>query len=188
MSVSIEEFIERLCVLKMRELVSHNVLEFLADNPLEPETLQPFLHFSEKFYTRNLIYKDETFEIMTLCWFPGQISQIHDHSNQNCWMSVPIGSLTIENFRAIEHDMSRRYCQLIAADTFQLSPEHPAQVDRDEPIHRVSNRSNERSVSLHIYSKPIERCNIFSLSEHSFAQTELSYTSAFGKLCDGIEL
>jgi hypothetical protein len=37
---------------------------------------------------------------MTICWEIGQASRIHNHRDQNCWMSAPIGRLKVQNFRA----------------------------------------------------------------------------------------
>ena len=64
-TVKIENLIEGLCEISDAEFHCDNVYQFLAENPVEVETIAPFFHWSEKFYTRNLIYKDERFEMMT---------------------------------------------------------------------------------------------------------------------------
>src|SRR2546430_11507454 len=37
------------------------------------------------------------FECLTICWEIGQASRIHNHRDQNCWMSAPIGRLKVQN-------------------------------------------------------------------------------------------
>ncbi|MDE0585774.1 MAG: cysteine dioxygenase family protein [Planctomycetota bacterium] len=49
--------------------------------------------WSDERYTRNLVACRESFELLILCWKPGQQSPIHDHAGQNCWMSVLEGQL-----------------------------------------------------------------------------------------------
>ncbi|MCV5262114.1 cysteine dioxygenase family protein, partial [Escherichia coli] len=86
------------------EFTCEPVYEFLSHNPVDPDSLSPYLFWSNRFYTRNLIYKDERFEAMSICWEPGQVSRIHNHWDQRCWMTVPIGRLKGQNFAIEEID------------------------------------------------------------------------------------
>ena len=45
-----------------------NVYQFLADHPVEVDSIVKYFHWSPNFYTRNLIYKDDRFEMMAICW------------------------------------------------------------------------------------------------------------------------
>ena len=101
-TVKIENLIEGLRSIPAADFTCDNVYKFLAENPVDVDTISPFLFWSEKFYTRNLIYKDERFELMALCWNKGQVSKIHNHADQMCWMTVPVGKLRGQNFHAVE--------------------------------------------------------------------------------------
>ena len=47
---------------------------------------------------------------------------------------------------------------------------------------------DERAVSIHIYSKPYDRCISYCRDTNTYKEVELFYTSIDGKLCDGIHL
>lgn len=189
-TVKIEDLINGLKEIPDEKFTVNDVYEYLGANPVDVETLEPFFFWSDKFYTRNLIYKDARFEMMTLCWDKGQSSRVHNHADQMCWMMVPVGTLRGQNFREIESDESKNYCRLEKADRFDLSDCLTAKVELEEPIHQILNlpEFNERAVSLHIYSKPFDKCLSYCCETHSFKEVPLFYTSVDGVLCDGIKL
>jgi cysteine dioxygenase len=188
--VKIENLIEGLCGIKDADFTCDNVYQFLSENPIEIDSIAPFFFWSERSYTRNLIYKDERFELMTLCWERGQISRVHNHADQNCWMSVPLGKLRGQNFRAVEIDEENQLCKLEKTDNFDLSDCLTAKVELEEPIHQILNlpEFESRAVSLHIYSKPFDKCLSYCLETDKFSEVPLFYTSINGKLCDGVKL
>ena len=105
-------------------------------------------------------------------------------------MSVPIGKLKGQNFKQLEIDESKGYCKIEETNDFEICPKQPAKVEMDEPIHQVLNlpEYKERAVSLHVYSKPFDRCLIYSRPKNEICEVQLFYTSMFGKLCDGVSL
>lgn len=189
-TIKIENLIEGLCEIADTDFTCDSVYQFLAENPVDVETITKYFHWSEKFYTRNLIYKDERFELMALCWSKGQMSKIHNHADQMCWMTVPIGKLRGQNFRAVELDEAKKLCKLEETDNFDLSDCLTAKVELEEPIHQILNlpEFDEPAVSLHIYSKPFEKCLSYCRETDRFAEVPLFYTSIGGKLCDQIKL
>lgn len=190
MTISIEKLIDGLRTISDADFTCDNVYQFLAENPVAVDSIAPYFFWSEKFYTRNLIYKDERFELMAVCWDKGQMSRIHNHADQQCWMSVPIGKLHGQNFRAVEIDESRGFCKLEETNCFDLSDCLAAKVELEEPIHQILNlpEFNERAVSLHIYSKPFNKCLSYCRETDRFSEVALAYTSINGKLCDGVTL
>ncbi len=190
MKVKIEKIIKELCEIPETEFTCENVYQFLGKNPIEIDSISPFFFWSDKFYTRNLIYKDEQFEMMAICWNKGQVSKIHNHSEQKCWMTVVDGKLLGQNFSIAEIDENKGFCKLNETDNFSLSDCLAAKVELEEPIHQILNLAefNERAVSVHIYSKPFENCLTYCRDTDSFKEVNLSYTSIRGKLCEGITL
>ncbi len=189
-NVKIENLIEGLCEIPDAEFKCDNVYQFLAGNPVDVETITKYFHWSDKFYTRNLIYKDARFEMMAICWERGQVSRIHDHADQMCWMTVPVGKLRGQNFRLIEIDKQSGFCKIEETDRFDLSDCLTAKVELEEPIHQILNlpEFESRAVSLHIYSKPFNNCLSYCRDTDTFKNVPLFYTSIKGKLCDGIKL
>jgi cysteine dioxygenase len=66
----------------------------------------------------------------------------------------------------------------------------PTQVDPTEPVHQVLNlpEFNERALSLHIYSRPYDRCLVYTLAQNQYTQVPLHYSSEYGTLCEGERL
>jgi cysteine dioxygenase len=188
--VRVENLIKGLRAIPDAEFTCDNVYQFLGENPVEVETITPYFYWSERCYTRNLIYKDERFELMAICWEKGQVSRVHNHSEQKCWMTVPVGKLRGQNFRAVEIDESKGYCKLVETNQFDLSDCLAAKVELEEPIHQVLNlpEFDERAVSLHIYSKPYDKCLSYCRQTDTFKEVPLFYTSIGGRLCEGINL
>ena len=65
----------------------------------EPREVEPYIHFTDNHYARNLIHKASGFEALVLCWLPGQRSPIHDHANSICAVYVVEGKLSADNYR-----------------------------------------------------------------------------------------
>ncbi len=189
-TVKIENLVEGLRVIADADFTGDNIYRFLAENPVQIDSITKYLFWSEKFYTRNLIYKDARFELMALCWEKGQQSKIHNHAGQMCWMTVPVGSLCGQNFSVEQIDEQKGFCKLKETDAFNLSDCLTAKVELEEPIHQILNlpEFDARAVSLHIYSKPFDRCLSYCRETHRFAEVPLFYASVGGKLCPNIKL
>lgn len=156
---------------------------FLSAHTVSAETLTPYLNWDRQHYTRNLIDKTPLYELIAICWEVGQVSSVHNHRDQNCWMAVPIGRLLVENFRLVFQDLNEGRCELERSDTVQMDAAHPCAVDPLEPVHRVLNprEFNERAVSLHVYSRPFDSCIVYSPEQGSCGEIQLHYTTEFGK-------
>ena len=186
--VAISELIDGLNGISDEDFVCDNVYAYLSENPVDTGSIEKYFHWSPDFYTRNLIYKDARYELMAVCWEPGQVSRVHDHAEQRCWMTVPVGQLTGQNFAVEEIDEPRGFCKLRETDSFQLSDCLTAKVELEEPIHQVLNLSDDRAVSVHIYSKPFNKCISYCRDTDSFKEVDLHYTSIDGNLCADLHL
>ena len=186
-TVPLDQFIAGLCAVPEERFRPGDVYEFLKNNPVDPQTLAPYFFFSKNHYTRNLIFKNELFALIAVCWETGQSSQIHNHYNQNCWMTIPIGRLYVQNFHVVEQNHATGHCCLEPSDSLEIHQLLPAEVDPSEPVHQVLNLAEfqERAVSLHIYSRPFERCLVYSLEVNQYREIPLHYTSEYGQLCEG---
>ena len=189
-TVQLDKLIKGLKEIPDEEFHCDPVYEYLSEYPVDVDTMSPYFHWSEKFYTRNLVYKDERFELMVICWEKGQVSRIHNHADQMCWMTVPVGQLQGQNFRVVEQIESQGYCKLEKTDTFSLSDCLAAKVELEEPIHQILNlpEYDSRAASIHIYSKPFDTCLSYCNETDRYSEVNLYYTSVDGNLCDGVSL
>ena len=100
---------------------------------------------------------------MAICWEIGQVSSVHNHRDQNCWMAVPLGRLRVENFHLVHQDLQGGLCQVKPLNTVEMNLEEPCGVNPADPVHRVVNprEYEQRAVSLHIYSRPFDSCVVY---------------------------
>jgi cysteine dioxygenase len=162
---------------------TEEIAGFLRNTPVDPASLAPYLTWDRRHYTRNLIDKTPLYELIAICWEVGQISSVHNHRDQNCWMAVPIGRLLVENYRVISQDIEKGLCRLESAETVEMNPAHPCAVDPLEPVHRVYNPRDfkQRAVSLHVYSRPFDSCVVYSPEQGTCGEIKLHYTTEYGK-------
>ncbi|MGB8986609.1 MAG: cysteine dioxygenase family protein [Candidatus Sulfotelmatobacter sp.] len=166
---------------------TEQIRKFLEDNPLNPDSLTPYLTWDRQHYTRNLIDKNPLYELIAVCWEVGQASSIHNHRDQNCWMAVPIGRLLVENYHVIHQDIPAGKSAIQSTEIVEMNAEHPCAVDPLEPVHRVINprKFNQRAVSLHVYSRPFNTCVVYSAEQGTCGEIQLHYTTEYGKSVQG---
>jgi cysteine dioxygenase len=159
------------------------IIQFLTNTPIAADTLTPYLTWDRQHYTRNLVDKTPLYELITICWDVGQVSSVHNHRDQNCWMAVPIGRLMVENYHVVSQDIQKGTCRLETAETVEMNPTHPCAVDPQEPVHRVYNprEFGQRAVSLHVYSRPFDSCMVYSPEQGTCGEIKLHYTTEYGK-------
>lgn len=189
-AVTIEQFVTGLCAIPEEEFRVGSVYEYIKDHPVDEKSLEPYFFFTNNHYTRNLIFKNDLFELILVCWEVGQASQIHNHHNQNCWMAIPTGKLRVQNFRVVHQNSETWSCHLEPTNAFDIHQLMPAEVDPEEPVHQVLNLAefNQRAVSLHIYSRPFDRCLVYCGETNEYREVPLHYTSEYGTLCEGEKL
>ena len=182
--MSIADWVKGLAVIPEREFTLENVQDYVLRRSVLPESIQKYCYFSKGCYTRNLIFKNDVFECMTVCWEVGQHSRIHNHRDQNCWMSAPIGRLRVQNYHVDNRDAAHGTCKLVPTDVYDMDAAHPAYVNPIEPVHEVMNllEFNQRAVSIHIYSKPFDSCEVYLSEQGTYSDVPLYYTSEYGKL------
>jgi cysteine dioxygenase len=182
--MTITDWVKGLAAIPERNFTLENVQDYILSHAVLPETLDKYLFFSKGNYTRNLIFKNDVFECMTICWEIGQASRVHNHRDQNCWMSAPIGHLRIQNFHVDARDAAQGTCHIEPTEIYEMDATHPAHVNPLEPVHQVLNlpEFKQRAVSIHVYSKPFDTCEVYQREKGTYSDVPLHYTSEYGKL------
>jgi cysteine dioxygenase len=162
---------------------TETVRRLLEEMPVSAESLAPYLTWSRQHYTRNLIDRKPLYELMAVCWEVGQVSSVHNHRDQNCWMAAPIGRLRVENFHLVDQDLKAGQCQLEPKNVVEMNISSACAVDPADPVHRVLNpvEFNERAVSLHVYSRPFDTCVVYSPEQGTCGEIRLHFNTMFGK-------
>jgi cysteine dioxygenase len=162
---------------------TETVRRFLQETPVDGDSLASYLTWDRRHYTRNLIDRTPVYELMAICWEVGQVSSVHNHRDQNCWMAVPMGRLMVENFHLVEQNLNGGTCRLEPLNTVEMNIAHPCAVDPADPVHRVLNPSelNQRAVSLHVYSRPFDTCVVYSPEQGTCGEIRLHFNTEYGK-------
>jgi cysteine dioxygenase len=194
------DFIADLQAMEKDPISAPRVLDLLSQTQLGAEAFSPYLLWNSKSYARNLIYRDRCFEVLALCWLPGQRTPIHSHNGQMGWVKVVQGEITCRNYRFVRSPEATRTTgtdrdaalrnrrvevELLGSAHCQADGS-VAGVDRCRTTHQIENleKSGYGSVSLHVYSKPIDSCVLFDETTRSWERRRLKYYSAEGFLLD----
>jgi len=146
---------------------------FLAARRIEATSLDEFTRFAPGRYTRHLVHRDESVEILVLCWAIGSMAPIHGHEGEYCWARVERGRLAFASYR----EASR-----IPLRLEPLGPaveRGPGYVDGPADIHAVSNPASlaQDAVSVHVYCRPYDECDIYDTEQGAVRRVRLAYDS-----------
>ncbi len=177
------------------------VLAYLQSVKLTADAMARYVFWRDETYTRNLIFRDELFEVLALCWMPGHKTPVHSHNGQLGWVTVLQGEILNHNYRhrkcrppenrnVIEMDCAAgsRDVTLDRLDTTScVGDGSVVTVDQIQSIHQMENAEKSRfgSISLHVYSKPIDSCVLFDVEKKSCERRTLTYYSLGGELTAG---
>ncbi len=130
---------------------------------------EKYATWSDTCYTRNCIEENENFELILICWEKEQITAIHDHGGEECWVYFVEGVFREHVYSQNENG------NLNIIKTTDTKPGDVAYMIDFMGFHNLENRSNNRSMSLHLYAKPIKNCNVYDSKENEFIRKELTY-------------
>ena len=136
---------------------------------LEPNAFEKYAYWSNDCYTRNCIADTEKFELILICWCAGHQTSIHDHGGEECWVKVIEGE-----FKETVYKQDEIGALKLTKTKFSKKNEITYMKDF-MGFHRLENSANKRSMSLHLYAKPIRSCNVFNEVSKTFVHKELDY-------------
>jgi cysteine dioxygenase len=120
---------------------------FAADYQFRESELP--IHFSAEPYTRIVLHRDESMEVVLICFAAGQTSSVHDHRGSNCVIRVVRGKILETLFDKTDGET------LGYALHHYLAPGDVSGLN-GEQIHQLSNVDNSGSVLLNFYSPPFQ--------------------------------
>ncbi|MEM6567093.1 MAG: cysteine dioxygenase family protein [Planctomycetota bacterium] len=144
------------------------------------ESWRSYEVYASETYSRNLLWRDDDFEMLLLCWGEGHESPIHDHAGQQCWMAVLDGELEEVHFQVEDGELTQGRVKSFSAGGVAF-------IHDDIALHLIRPRAGTRGVSLHLYSDPIDACRIFCPDTGRAEPVEVGYHSVRGTLCSGTD-
>jgi cysteine dioxygenase len=136
---------------------------------LPSSAFENYSSWSNECYTRNCIIDNEKFELILICWCEGHRTPIHDHGGEECWVKVIEGE-----FKETIYKQNEAGELNFVKSSISKSNEITYMKDF-MGFHRLENLSNKRSISLHLYAKPIRKCKMFDEKSGTFMNKDLVY-------------
>ena len=134
------------------------ILDWFRQTDLSIDDVAEYLVFRPDRYVRNLLHAGPAYQALVLCWRNGQRSPIHNHRGSHCGVKVLRGVATETIFAKAPNGL------IVPVRSRDLPQGHVC-ASADEDIHQVSNlqAGGADLVTLHIYSPPLLRMDVFSL-------------------------
>ena len=190
---SLAELVQTLQALPPDQLTLDRVTPILSERPLREASLARFVNFRADKYARNLVFRCDQFEMLVLCWQPGQATPIHNHAGQCGWVRVLRGALEETDYTPpdwmrggvipagkieIDDDGVGHGIALTRGPTAVLAAGSAVSaVDRSRSIHRLGNPprggGDGRAVTLHVYARPHDSCLAFDVDQGTCRQVQL---------------
>ncbi len=161
-----------------REARGPKAAAILAAYAAQHDDWRAYAHLAPGAYTRNLVARNEWYELLVLCWDRGQTSPIHNHAGQNCWMAVLEGRIEEIQF----HPPAGGAGPLATGSTRTLEPGRVAFINDDIALHLVRPAAGQKGISLHLYSRPIDTCNVYDPDSGRVVARRLEYHSVGGRI------
>jgi cysteine dioxygenase len=176
--LTIEAFLGGINEILQQGFSTGTIHAYLQNTLIEPDSLQRYIFFRPERYTRNLVFKNEAFELLVICWNIGQATPVHGHEGERCWSRIEQGSLLLCNYRELSEN------PLMVQQIDQPYRGERGCLDGPADIHSVANPAMAATpaVSLHLYSHPYDQCDIYDLDKNEKRRVRLRYDSIDGKV------
>ena len=185
------KFGEGLRALSEGIIAKQKIYDYLVVYEIRAEDLEPYKIWLPDRHTRNKIFRNDMIEVMLICWPAGAVTPLHTHNGQLGWMTMLEGRLLVENYKKIDCNRPENQ-QVVGMDCLagatKIDMEHlhnemaipggPLNtVDKTQTIHRIRNLAewNERALSMHVYSRPIDSCVVFDMEAQRCYRRDLQY-------------
>jgi cysteine dioxygenase len=138
---------------------------------LQVNDFEDYVSWSNECYTRNCIIDTEKYELILICWCEGHQTSIHDHGGEECWVKVIEGEFKETIYKQNEEG------ELTIVKSATSKSNEVTYMKDFMGFHRLENISSKKSMSLHLYAKPIRKCNVFDETSRTFVNKDLSYNT-----------
>ena len=137
----------------LKELDNH-----LSNLEVNLAALKGCIGYADDGYQRNVIKKSEHYELVAICWTPGQATPIHDHVGSDCAFLIVDGVSTETIYETDNQGLAR------PINTRHYQPGEVCAAEEPD-IHRVSNDTDSELVNLHVYTPPLHAYKIYAPAE-----------------------
>ena len=174
-ALSLDDFICEMSREPVSALTHERLMDLTGRLRLSDDLIAGRTRFALGSYARNLVCRTETFELLVLCWLPGQASTIHDHAGSLNAIRVHRGELTSRVF-APAGAAGGGPMALVREDRVRPGQKLVG-VDRGG-IHQLADTSGADLVTVHVYAPALTEINVYALETAQVERRTLRYTFA----------
>lgn len=127
------------------------------------------IYASDK-YARVCLKECPEYELLLLCWEPGQETPIHGHDDQKCWVRIVEGT-----FSEILYDFDESSGEMKFLKKGKPGKGEMTYMQDSMGYHSLKNDSSLRALSLHLYAKPILSCEVYDEDNNELEIKEMHY-------------
>lgn len=157
--------------LKSTSKAEYKSIGVTLDLPLED--IEPFAFWAKEHYTRNCIVRELDYELILLCWEPGQETPVHCHGGEECWVYILDGQIEESHYQFDGNNLKFE-------NKSKLESGEKSFMDDEIGYHRLVNNTNTRAMSLHLYMDTIDTCTVYDEKLNIFVPRALTYYSYQG--------
>jgi cysteine dioxygenase len=158
--LTLDRFVLEMGRVPVSDLTHERFVGLVARLRISDGLLDARTHFLDGDYARNLVLRTPHFELLVLCWRPGQASTIHDHAGSLNAIHVRSGELTSRVFRPVAGAAAGAGPVELASEDLVGPADALLGVDRGG-IHQLGNTSHEPLVTVHVYAPPLLSLNVY---------------------------
>lgn len=133
--------------------------EVLQRMDIPTSEFEKYYTWKDSGYSRNCLARNESFELMLVCWEEEQESVIHDYGDAMAWVHPICGCLKEERYLLSDNGTGLIKISSLTISNGEFSFVHKT------GIHQYKNSYESRAVSLHLYVKPITSRKIYDCSD-----------------------
>jgi cysteine dioxygenase len=172
--ISLDDFVFEMMRIPTKDLRLPQLEDLVTRLDVRDELISEHVHFAADCYARNLLCRTPRFDMLVLCWRPGQVTTIHDHAGSLNVTRVFHGALTSRMFEKYDRPGPGRALVRLTHEE-QLEDNDRSLVDFGE-IHQLANTSSEDLITVHVYARPLKDITVYSLETGEFQKVALRYT------------
>jgi cysteine dioxygenase len=174
-ALSLEEFLVLMSAPAADKLTHEQFMEYGQRLALPDELLSAHTRFAAHEYARNLLCRTPRFELLVLCWRPGQHSTIHDHGGSLNAIKVRHGELTSRLYAPTRGTPPQADGPVRLVEQQTAGAGAMAGIGR-EGIHQLANETGGDLVTVHLYAPPLMHLTVYSEHEPGTELRPLRYT------------
>lgn len=168
--ISIDQLIHQLNSAKTVEQYNHILNSF----NLNRATLRSYCSWDNCSYTRNIITRNPSYELLIICWQKSHSSAIHNHGKSQCWMSVIQGKIGEKRYETTPNNAQNQ--PTVSLKQIACHTHYPGKIStiKNHEIWHSLQALSPKAITLHLYSPPLHQFSIYDAEINSVRQQQYS--------------